>query len=359
MSQFKKHCFLIFMISILFFSNNAIFAGYIGNLLPEKDAAAFSLLVYRDQINPPPIPDGFILLCQCPLEFQNKDYYGEAYYRLEYDTNSDGHKTDKPIGVTVVIAHRGTVLKTDNLIDDLQVTLKMAPNSFFTSSKPFTDYVRTLAYSKFPYSEGFATHTFIHTGHSLGAIHAELNYVYQTKNDYGNVYAITFESPGSKEIIVGLILTNILSSGTLLWWTGSSVEIINADINCINTLNHQISRVWRINHGYDFVNVPKMNVSPVDIKYFMTLFTYDQHSMEKIYDYFKNGGQLFIHRDYPVGIENAFKYYKTYYPESNKEHRDYWDQAFKLYWDNHNEIHAAYGNSLDNYREYMIRHHLS
>lgn len=356
MNLSKKYVSLILAISILFFTSIA-YAGYIGNLFPEKNAAAFSLLVYRDEANQPPIPDGFVLLCQCPLEFQNKNYYGEAYYRLEYGIYSDGHKTDKPVGVTVVIAHRGTVLKSDNLIDDFQVALKMAPDSFFTSSKPFTDYVRTLVHSRFPYSDGFFTHTFIHTGHSLGAIHAELNYVYQTKNDYGSTYAVTFESPGSKEIIEGLVLANILP-GNSLWWA-RSVEIINTDINLINTSNQEVSPVWRISPGYNFVNIPKVDLSPVDIKYFATLFTYDQHSMAKIYTYFQNGGELSLDDIYPVGVENAFKYYKTYYPQWNEEHRDYWNQAFKVYWENHNEIHAEYDNNLDIYREYMIRHHLS
>ncbi len=374
MNRFKKYSFLIFIIGILFFCSNVVLAGYNGNFFSEKDAAAFSLLAYQDEENQPSIPDGFALLCKCPLEFQNKDYYGEAYYRLEYGIYPDGHKTDKPVGVTVVIAHRGTILKTDNLSDDLLVALKMAPDSFFMSSKPFTDYVRSLVNSKFPYSDGFFTHTFIHTGHSLGAIHAELNFVFQKKDDrFGNIYATTFESPGSKEIIKSFILSNLLPSTSLcdIW----SIEIVNTDINLINTANEQAYLPWRISPGYNFINIPKIDISPIDIKYFSTLFTLDQHNMAKIYNYFKNGGNLMASRDhskeyvsnsacdavsdYPVGIINAFKYYKIYDPEWHKEHRDYWNQAFKVYWDNHNEIHAEYGNNLDTYREYMIRHHLS
>lgn len=356
MNQFKKYGFIIFIIGILFFFNNTVFAGYIGNIFPEKDAAAFSLLVYQDEANQPSIPDGFTLLCKCPLEFQNKDYYGEAYYRLEYGIYLDGHKTDKPVGVTVVIAHRGTILKADNLSDDLQIALRMAPDSFFTSSKPFTDYVRALVYSRFPYSDGFFTHTFIHTGHSLGAIHAELNYANQINDNLSGTYAVTFESPGSKEIIENLILTNLLPRNALK--LSESVEIINADINVINTSNQQVSAPLRINPGYDFINIPKIDVSPIDIKYFSTFFTIDQHNMAKIFNYFKNGGAIIDCGPYPEGIINAFKYYKTYDPNVDKGHRDYWDQAFKVYWDHHSEIHAEYGNNLDSYREYMIRHHL-
>jgi hypothetical protein len=149
----------------------------INQILSEKDAAAFALLVYHDEGNEPDIPDGFTLLCKCPIEMQSKNYYGEAYYRIEYAYYSDGRKI--PAGVTVVIVHRGTILTKDNLEDDLQVALKIAPDAYFTGSKPFTNYVSSLAYSKFPYSEGFFTHHFVHVGHSLGAIHAELNYVSQ------------------------------------------------------------------------------------------------------------------------------------------------------------------------------------
>lgn len=358
MNRFKKYSFLIFIIGILFFCSNFALAGYNGNFFSEKDAAAFSLLVYQDEENQPSMPDGFALLCKCPLEFQNKNYYGEAYYRLEYGIYPDGHKTDKSVGVTVVIAHRGTILKTDNLSDDLLVALKMAPDSFFMSSKQFTDYVRSLVYSKFPYGDGFLMYRFMHTGHSLGAIHAELNYLYhRSKEPLGYIYATTFESPGSKEIIEGLMLTNSLPAASLAW--ASSIEIINTDINVINTANQQASFPYRISPGYNFLNIPKINISPIDIKYFATFFSIDQHNMTKIYNYFQKGGDFIDCGPYPAGIINAFNYYKIYNPTIDQGHRDYWNQAFKVYWDNHNEIHTDYGDKFDNYREYMIRHHLS
>jgi hypothetical protein len=40
-NQYKKYSFYIFIIGILFFCNHAVLAGYIGNIFPEKDAAAF------------------------------------------------------------------------------------------------------------------------------------------------------------------------------------------------------------------------------------------------------------------------------------------------------------------------------
>jgi hypothetical protein len=45
----------------------------INQVLSEKDAAAFALLVYHDKGNEPNIPDDFTLLCKYPIEMQNVD----------------------------------------------------------------------------------------------------------------------------------------------------------------------------------------------------------------------------------------------------------------------------------------------
>lgn len=326
------------------------------NAISSAEAAAFALSVYHDEKNTPPIPDDFILLCKCPLEMQNKNYYGEAYYRIDYAYYSDGRKT--PSGVTVVLTHRGTILNQDNLEDDVRIALKIAPDTYFTGSKRFTDYVTSLVYAKFPYSDGFFVHHFVHVGHSLGAIHAELNYFYQRKRELSDneIYATTFESPGSKEIVLGLISIGELHPNSL-FWTGN-LTIINSDINLINTTNEQANRVWTVNAGYDFINISQINLSPLDIKYFSTLYTLDQHSMVKIYNYLKNGGKLTGFTIYPSGIAQAFKYYKTYSPDWENEHHKYWDKALKIYWDNHKEIHSDYNNDFSNYQTYTIKHHL-
>ena len=327
----------------------------VSQILSRKDAAAFALLAYHDEANNPDIPDGFTLLCQCPIEMQSKNYYGEAYYRIDYAYYSDGRKI--PAGVTVVIAHRGTILTKDNLEDDLQVALKIAPDAYFTGSKPFTNYVSSLVYSKFPYKEGFFTHHFVHVGHSLGAIHAELNYVSQRKNEWSdNMFATTFESPGSKEIMTGLISIGELSTSSLYW--ASSIEIINTDVNAINSFNEQAGIILWIRPGYHFTHIPKIDFPPTDFKYFLTAFTLDQHSMLNIYKFLKNDGQIDNVGSFPVGINNAYKYYLTYFPSLDNAHRDYWNEAFKDYWDNHSEIHAEYNNDFINYRDYEIKHHL-
>lgn len=326
-------------------------AYYKNSILTETDAAAFALLVYHDKPQPS-VPVGFTLLCQCPLSLQNKNYYGEAYYRLDYAT---GHHV-QPYGVTVVIVHRGSILSLYNIVDDFLIAFQKTPDSFLMSSKLFTDYVSSMVYEKFPHAVGFSAHQFFHVGHSLGAIHAELNYVYQREKLLDHVHAIVFESPGSKEIMERLMFKGKLADSAL-WWA-EEIKIINADINVINSFNQQVSMVARISPGYNFINIPKVDLSPVDLKYFATLFTLDQHSMEKIYNYFMHGGHILNMESYPVGIMSAFRYYKNYYPVFNKAHRDYWDQVLQVYWDRHHEIHAKYNNSESNYREYIISHYL-
>lgn len=326
-------------------------------MFSEKEAAAFALLVYHDNAQPP-IPEGFHLLCSCPPTLQDKNYYAEAYYRLLYPRKTGPQDPSKPSGVLIVIAHRGTVLNFHNIADDFFIALKHAPIAFLKSSKKFTEYVNAMVYQKFPAQQGFLRYDFVHVGHSLGAIHAELNYISQQGRQIANTNtsAIVFESPGSKEIVEQLISTNKLPTYGL--WQARDIKIINADINVINTFNQQVGAVKQITPGYDFLDIPKTNLSPLDIKYFSTYFTFDQHRIEKIYAYFNQSRDFSDPASFPVGIFAAFKYYKTYNPPANSAHRAYWDKALLNYWNNHPEIHRLYSHHEPTYHQYMIEHHL-
>ena len=72
----------------------------------------------------------------------------------------------------------------------------------------------------------------------------------------------------------------------------------------------------------------------------------------------KNGSHIYDAGSFPIGINAAYKYYKTYFPSTDNAHRDYWNAALKDYWDNHSEIHAEYNDDFVNYRDYEIKHHL-
>jgi hypothetical protein len=166
-------------------------------------------------------------------------YYGQAY--IEQSTS------------TVIIAHRGT----DNLIeafvgsdkvdiktgkrlwslvrdldDDYEIYSGKIPRDQFLQARAFTRKVKR-AYEK----EYGQEPQIIHTGHSLGAILAELCAV----ADQGK--AITFESPGSAPLIEEL--GQIVSSFDYGSFNSSQVDITtyNAEPNSINTLHQHLGKV--------------------------------------------------------------------------------------------------------------------
>jgi hypothetical protein len=334
--------------------------------LSIEDAAAFSLLVYHDKDNEPEIPDGYQLLCKCPPELQSKNYYGEAYYRLIYHTYPDGTKSTTPTSIYIVISHRGTVLNYDNIEDDLRVSLHEAPASFFSSSLKFTNYVHNLVKMRFSENKNSAVVTYIHVGHSLGAIHAELNYAYQysmseTDGSYHQTYEISFESPGSKPIMEPLIDRGDIST-TFRYYSPGSVAI-DGDINLINTANDQITPPEYI-YDYSFFDstpIIKSQMNPIDFKYFSTYYTKYQHSMINIYNYIKkHGSNPSENLPDTTGALSAYEYYKNYYYGPTYHERTiYWDHVFSTYWNFHDEIHSGYGNDFYAYKKHMIENYLN
>lgn len=100
----------------------------ISKTMPQYNDEYFALAleVYRDK-DRPPIPSFLTWLCDCPPELQSKDYFGAAYYTWE------NH---------IYIAHRGTILSFDNLVDDLLIALGNSPRTFESNAKPFIEYVK-------------------------------------------------------------------------------------------------------------------------------------------------------------------------------------------------------------------------
>lgn len=347
----KKMTRFLCHVSILFhFCMHADASTDTTSTISILEAATFAKLIYHEN-NAPTIPLGFSLLCESPSLFRRHHYYGEAYYRVSYEKGDD-----QPSTVTVVITHRGTEINMDNLYDDLLIGMKSVPTAFLTSSKPFTDYVRNRVFSTFPTIKQLK---FVHVGHSLGAIHAELNHVYQRDIQHDPfVFTITFENPGSKDILKQLIKFSVLNKHSIQ--ADHAITTINADINAINSLNDQLSpTVLQIRPGYHFFPILNVNLSPIDIRYFLTLFTFDQHSMDHLYQYLKKGGSAIRLGVFPVGLRQAYAYYKTYHPIDDHDHQRYWEAALKHYWDQHPHMHKDYAYQYDAYHDYMIAHHLA
>lgn len=157
-------------------------------------------------------------------------YYGRAY--LNKHNNQ------------IIIAHRGTnffeeeeddesffsnlktVLHTlKDVDDDLAIYRGKIPPQF-RAARHFEDQVRE------KYSKEFKSNpSIIHTGHSLGAILAELCAI------NSQAKAITFESPGSLPIVKELLQTEDVNTKKF------DVTIYNAAPNLINSTNHQCGEV--------------------------------------------------------------------------------------------------------------------
>lgn len=293
--------------------------------------STFALNVYQDN-NIKPIPDGYQLLCDCPPEMQQDNYFGQAYY----STSSIGSGI-----VEVVIAHRGTELNFGNIVDDLLLALKIAPEAYELSSKPFTDYVEKLIRTKFP-SSNFI---FVHTGHSLGAIHAELctAYQYPKVRIIDAVVCISFESPGSKPIINALVEKGELNKN--LYMLPFLITTENADVNVITCCNEHITQPNMCPVGYD---IGTLKSFPIDKLDWVLKFSLDQHKMIKMYNYWhrteKNPNIEVKKSTWPVGFDAGYQYYKTY-----SNHPLYWDSVLTKYWDDNPDLQSAYNGDYGKY----------
>jgi len=128
--------------------------------------AMMSYAVYDKKDGVP--PQGWRILADTDdYGYSQKGYYACAYYHVETET--------------IVIANRGTELnRWDNITSDLAILTKNLPAAH-RYAELFSDAI----------GREFSGSIF-HTGHSLGAIHAEL-----LAGRHGE-HAVTFESPGCR-----------------------------------------------------------------------------------------------------------------------------------------------------------------
>ena len=147
----------------------------------------------------------------------------------------------------LVIAHRGTDIDLYNQ-DNLENFFSMEDGQFWKSLKDFDDDYDILAGNipeqQFKSAREFVEHSIeayqkqygktpevIHTGHSLGAVLAELC----AADDENR--AITFESPGTKPMIEQLTDRQEVN------WKAINITIYNTEPNSINTLHEQSGKV--------------------------------------------------------------------------------------------------------------------
>jgi hypothetical protein len=305
-------------------------------------SAALSLDVYRGDERLP-LPDGWTVLVDCPAEYATAGYFGSAYISC----------LDQSMKIyEVVIAHRGTTSWLDG-IEDYLVLLGKTPDTFWQNAAPFIDYVKDYVEKNYPSCDCLISE---YTGHSLGAVLAELSVARQSLYDDPRL-AITFDSPGSKPIIQDMVDNKALPANAVLF-TSQLVASDFSDVNAINSCNEQIDEDAYPNTNispYTYDQDGGVPPSPGYIYYFVGFTAENQHKMINFYNYWKNNDahpeKKLKSRSFtwPIGFFNSYDYYITY-----DNHPDYWNGYVKNYWDNHPDIHNNYDESYDNFSDYFI-----
>lgn len=250
-------------------------------------------------------------------------YTGAVYMKDEHSV----------LGPTYIVhAHKGTTFTTtSDLIADLEVLNNTALTALFAKINTCFDYMAAVGqdiFKKFGEKQNNATQ--IMTGHSLGAVLAQITGV--------GIQAITFENPGSKNLIIDFYKKTGASDqviAQMLSMMSSMHSIYNADINAINTCHEQIGSVYRlINLPYNFYILNnELQLIPshwwlnLNYAYYTVL---DQHDCQKISDYLKSGGAV-APASYPASITSGYKAYL------NPARSNYWNAYAQEIW-NRKEI---------------------
>jgi len=138
------------------------------------------------------------------------------------------------------IASAGTKADINDIWDDALITFKYTPNKLVTLKK-FVDEI----IEKTGGSEKAAEYTFNTSGHSLGAIVADLTGVELHSRNLNFNKSVTFDSPGSEEVIKYAIGQNLFTGkvATPMEKLAEYSEVYNAKPNIINTTNNHAGEI--------------------------------------------------------------------------------------------------------------------
>ncbi|MFZ2315925.1 MAG: hypothetical protein WAW86_09760 [Gammaproteobacteria bacterium] len=292
-----------------------------------EECSALSLIVYHDE-NEPAIPPNLAKLnISCAPK---AGFYAEAYINKVNVQGSDL--------IECIIAFRGTNSFVD-LIQDYLVLMDAVPDYFHHDAIPFINTVKK--YVQEHYRADLFTYTY--TGHSLGALLAQLCYCKEL-DDLGKIgtnNCIVFESPGAKTIVEKLIERQELPivSLSLAHQYGT---VYLSDVNAINTCHPQLGNIFSVDIPYVFESLPL----PSMISYVKDFTFKNQHKMLGFFNYwnsnnFKQSSVIPAGlNEWPVGLKDGFDYYINY----NKR-VGYWYDYIKAMWDENPNWHDAYENN--------------
>lgn len=251
------------------------------------------------------------------------------------------YDADNPNGPSqMVFAYRGTVITSPtHLFADygiMEGKVNLALRQLILHVGKF----RQMSDSYFEQQYGNAsTIAVTHTGHSLGAILAQLtSYPYP---------AITFENPGAGNLLLDYFTR--FEEGTpqekeaMIQHSTLNHTTILADLNVINTCQPQAAaEIYKVLHpSYDYSTINILdNIYPPpswlsNYHYTLEYSFNQQHSMKGIRDYLLGNGALQI-TQYPSTPAAGYKAYL------NPDRKAYWLGYAKAMWDSHPTEHAIF-----------------
>lgn len=299
-------------------------------LYNEIDCAEFSMDIYNEKING---VLGWALISAVSLP----DGYAGACYAKREGNNC-----------VLLFVHRGTILNFKNLLADLEIAMGEIPFTYATawnfvlySIEKFVETIPHWKKKQEPLIE------FVQTGHSLGAVLAELvdSYIDQYLREKYDITpyhrCITFESPGSKPIAdtIQIHHPELIPSPNALTY--------QAGVNFINSCNEQLASVMRLTDlPYNYDSEAEKPSLPIfsdfwTNPYYLLGYTLDQHSIRNIYEYLKKGGDCEGSAT-PAGFEAGYANYL------NPNRKSYWDGFIVYIWDHNPEIREEY-HTIDKY----------
>lgn len=327
-----------------------------------REYSCFSLHVYRDPKDCPPLPDGWSILKDCDPKYTQTGYFGSAYY-ASFDPNDPEDQNFE-----IVIAHRGTVPgSVFNKIEDFLILLGDAPVTFQQCAIPFIESVKAEFSKKHPKGRC----NIQYTGHSLGALLAECS---ATKD---HCLANVYESPGALEPMQNLVNLGVLTQDDVSK-AGVHCYADFAHINAINTCNTQVETyAYPEGRGCYFTYGDNLPDSPSMIYYFQN-YTMDQHGIKQFYDLYNQTG---LEKDITPIAQSKFILSNSNWPEAAKGFLGgyncyctfdqsidsewwnydmclYWGKYIAAYWKAHPEIQNKYDNKEYVYFQWFVTQYL-
>ena len=298
------------------------------------ECAEFSLLIYDKN---PVTPPGWELFSS--LDDPSTGYRGFCYARDLLTKNA-----------RLVYVYRGTVLNFENIVGDIQLALGHVPLQFKSVEDLLVEVYLKISelYKPKEYHELLFDLKYIHTGHSLGGILADLG---------AGMYSpsVTFENPGSKPLIRKMLASKGSSEYAIeeyLKIKKDNCFAYQGGVNIINTCNEQTGRTFRFDkldytYKLNFLGVMAFPPSPS----YLSNFTYsidntiDQHLIENIKKYLMKGNSV-------TEINNPMGFQAGYIEYVNPENKDYWIGFFEGVWNSDSLLAKAIRLKYENLDEF-------